>query len=111
MNQFTIDDARKSQNDLLRAIDQLDDDFTYAEFQQNVFRSTNYFPAINDTEDTITLHKPMYIKEKEVLIKGKLYGLSGTYMSKPVAKVKFDGHYNKSLLVTIKGIVDNIKSN
>lgn len=110
MKEFTHDDARRQQNELVRALDKLGDDFTYAEFQQAVYKATNYFPTVNEAEDLIGLHRPIYIKEKEYIRNGKRFGLSGSYVNKPDATLQFNGHYTKSLLIAVKGIAAKIKS-
>lgn len=111
MNQFTRADAIIQQRELERALDKLGDDYTLAEFQQEVFRSTKLVVKPNADETVLSLHKSLSVKESQphcTKFGPGMWGVTGTYVNKPVATISFWGHYNKDMMIAVKGVAKNI---
>lgn len=113
MKQFTREQARENQRELERCLDKLGDDYTLAEFQQDVFRSTGVVVRPLDDERSLLLHRPISVKLAEQPHRtrsGFYWGLTGSYIAKPIGEIKFNGHYSESLLNNVKATAMNLKN-
>lgn len=111
MKQFTRTEAIKQQHELERTLDKLGDDYTLAEFQQEVFRSTNLVVKPNKDETILSLHKCISVKLSQphcTKVGPGMWGVRGTYVNTPLATMTFFGHYDKNMMTLVKGIAKKI---
>lgn len=108
MKQFTKEDARRIQREIATAIDRIDDDYSIAEFQQEVYNATGKYVKIHDT--FLSLHKPICMTAKTYTNhEGLTVGVSGTYGRKELAVINYNGHFSERLMSRVKAVASTIK--